>query len=119
VLVVDDSEIFLRVADSVVSATTSLRLVGTAASGEEAVELLPDLQPDLVLLDIHMPGLDGFETARIMARESPRTVVVLVSAEPDGLETQAESAGAVALLDKVGLLPSALDDLWSKHRPRR
>lgn len=93
-------------------------MIATATAGEEAIELLPEVQPDLVLLDIHMPGLDGFETARIMARESPHTVVVLVSAEPEGLEAEAESAGAVALLDKVGLLPSALDDLWLKHRPR-
>jgi CheY-like chemotaxis protein len=117
VLAVDDSEIFLRVADSVLSSTTGLRLVGTASSGEEAIELLPELEPDLVLLDIHMPGLDGFATARIIARESPQTVVVLVSAEPAGLEADAESAGAVALLGKMGLLPSALDDLWLKHRP--
>ena len=114
----DDSEIFLRVAGSVVSATTGLRMVATATSGEEAIELLADLQPDLVLLDLHMPGLGGFETARIMAGESPQTVIVLVSAEPEGLEAEAEAAGAVALLDKVGLLPSALEDLWLKHRPR-
>lgn len=117
VLAVDDSEIFLRVADSVVSSTTGLRLVGTAASGEEAIGLLAELKPDFVLLDIHMPGLDGFETARIIARESPQTLVVLVSAEPEGLEAEAESAGAVALLDKVGLGPGTLDDLWLKHRP--
>ena len=117
VLAVDDSEIFLRVANSVVSATTGLRLVGTAASGEEAIRLLPERKPDLVLLDIHMPGLDGFETARIIARESPQTLVVLVSAEPEGLEAEAESAGAVALLDKLGLGPETLDDLWLKHRP--
>lgn len=117
-LAVDDSETFLRVADSVVSATTGLRLIGTAVSGEEAIELLPELTPDLVLLDIHMPGLDGFETARIIARESPQTVVVLVSADPEGLEADAASSGAVALVDKVGLLPATLDDLWLKHRPR-
>jgi two-component system, chemotaxis family, protein-glutamate methylesterase/glutaminase len=117
VLAVDDSEIFLRVANSVVSSTTGLRLVGTATSGEEAIRLLPELKPDLVLLDIHMPGLDGFETARIIARESPETVIVLVSAEPAGLEADSEAAGAVALLDKVGLGPGLLDELWLKHRP--
>jgi two-component system, NarL family, invasion response regulator UvrY len=115
VLAVDDSAVFLRVADSVVSATTGLRLVGTAASGEEAIGLLPDLQPDLVLLDVHMPGIDGLETARIIRRESPQTVVVLVSAEPSGLEAAADSAGAVAILDKVDLGPELIDELWLRH----
>jgi len=118
VLAVDDSEIFLRVADSVVSATTALRLVGTATSGEEALRLLPDLQPDLVMLDIHMPGIDGFETARQIRGESPQTVVVLVSAEPSGLEAAADSAGAVALVDKVDLGPELIDELWLEHGSR-
>jgi CheY-like chemotaxis protein len=115
VLAVDDSEIFLGVADSVVSATSGLRLVGTAASGEEALRLIPGLQPDLVMLDVHMPGIDGIETARIIRGESPETVVVLVSAEPEGLAAGAESAGAVAVLGKVDLAPYMLDELWLKH----
>jgi two-component system, NarL family, invasion response regulator UvrY len=118
VLAVDDSEIFLQVADSVVSGTTGLRLVGTAASGEEAIKLLRHLQPDLVLLDVHMPGIGGMETARIIGRASPQTVVVLVSAEPDGLAAAAESVGAVAILSKVDLSPDMLDQLWLKHGSR-
>jgi two-component system, NarL family, invasion response regulator UvrY len=118
VLAVDDSEIFLQVADSVVSGTTGLRLVGTATSGEEAIELLPQLQPDLVLLDVHMPGISGIEAARIIGRDSPQTVVVLVSAEPEGFAASAESAGAVAILGKVDLSPDMLDELWLKHGSR-
>jgi two-component system, NarL family, invasion response regulator UvrY len=115
VLAIDDSEIFLRVADSVVSGTSGLQLVGTAASGEEALRLLPDLEPDLVLLDVHMPGIDGLETADRIRRESPQTVVVLVSAEPDGLAAAAESVGAVGVVDKMDLAPDTLDELWLKH----
>jgi CheY-like chemotaxis protein len=115
VLAVDDSETFLQVADSVVSGTTGLRLVGTAASGEEALKLLPHLQPDLVLLDVHMPGIGGIETASIIGRDSPQTVVVLVSAEPGGLAAAAKSVGAVAILSKVDLSPDMLDQLWLKH----
>jgi CheY-like chemotaxis protein len=118
VLAVDDSEIFLGVADSVVSSSAELRLVGTAASGEEAIGLLPDLHPDLVLLDVHMPGIDGFETARIIRQERPQTVVVMVSAEPYGLEADAASAGAVAIVGKVDLSPDMLDELWLEHGPR-
>lgn len=118
VLAVDDSKTFLRVADSVVSATTGLRLVGTAASGEEAIRLVPDLQPDLVLLDVHMPGIDGLETARIIREMRPQTVIVHVSADPEGHEAAAESVGAAAILDKVDLSPAALDELWLEHGSR-
>jgi len=118
VLVVDDSEAFLRTAAAVVSEAKELRLVGEAASGHEAIRLLSELRPDLVLLDRHMHGLDGVETAGIIAREEPMTVVVLVSAEPAGLEAAARSAGAAAFLDKRDLGPRTLDGLWLKHRPR-
>jgi chemotaxis response regulator CheB len=116
-LVVDDSEAFLRSAVRVVTEAKALRLAGVARSGEEAIRLLPELEPDLVLLDVHMPGLDGVQTAGTILRREPRTVVFLVSAEPAGLETAAHSAGAAALLDKRDVHPRTLDDLWLTHRP--
>lgn len=119
VLVVDDSRVFRQVAHSVVSATARLRPFGEAGSGEEAIALLPDLKPDLVLLDVHMPGLDGVETALVIHREHPGTVVVLMSADRAGLEEAGRSAHAVAALDKTALLPQALDEIWLKHRPDR
>ena len=71
VLVVDDSEIFQRVGASLVSEAQGLHLVGVAASGEEAIRLLPELKPDLVLLDIHMPGIGGLEAARVIQTREP------------------------------------------------
>jgi CheY-like chemotaxis protein len=64
-----------------------------------------------------MPGLDGIETARIIHRDEPRTVVVIVSGEPSGASEAARAAGAVALLDKRDLLPGTLDALWLEHAP--
>ena len=52
VLVADDSDVFLGVAASVISATSTLRLLGAVGSGEEAIQVLPQLQPDLVLVDL-------------------------------------------------------------------
>ena len=117
VLVVDDSEVFLRAAASIISATDSLRLVGPARSGEEAVRLLPQLDPDLVLLDVNLPGIDGIETARRIREQSPRTVVILISAEPEGFEASGLAAGAVTLLDKRDFNAQALEALWLEHRP--
>jgi len=119
VLVVDDSEVFRRVAHAVLSATARLRPFGEAGSGEEAIRLLPDLQPDLVLLDVHMPGMDGVATASVIRRESPRAVIVLVSADPDGLDEARLSTDAVAILGKADLRPQTLDDLWLEHGPSR
>jgi two-component system invasion response regulator UvrY len=103
--VVDDSEIFERVGASLVSEAQGLHLVGVAASGEEAIRLLPELEPDLVLLDIHMPGIGGLEAAREIQRESPKTVVVLVTADPGSVAIDPRSVGAADLLSKVELSP--------------
>jgi two-component system, NarL family, invasion response regulator UvrY len=118
VLVVDDSEIFQQVGAALVSEAQGLRLVGVAASGEEAIRLLPELKPDLVLLDVHMPGLGGLETARVIRRESPKTVVVLVSADPASVAGDTPSTGAAAFLSKTDMSPQILDELWAKHLPR-
>src|SRR6478752_7296458 len=117
VLVADDSHVFLGVAASVISATSTLRLVGAVGSGQEAIELVPALRPDLVLLDFRMPGMDGIQTTRIIRRDEPRTVVIVISAEPDGLSDVARAAGAVATLHKRDFFPSTLDALWLEHMP--
>jgi len=117
VLAVDDSDVFLRVAASVISDTSGLRLVGAAGSGEEAVRLLPELQPDLVLVDLNMPGMDGIETTRIIHRDEPRTIVIVVSADLAGLSDVARAAGAAATLEKRDFAPHTLDALWLEHMP--
>jgi CheY-like chemotaxis protein len=118
VLVVDDSETFQRVAASVVAETQGLRLIGVAASGEEAIRLLPELKPGLVLLDVHMPGISGIETAPLIRRESPSTLIVLVSADPESVAADLESIGVAAFLSKVELSPQKLEELWLTHVPR-
>ncbi len=115
---VDDSEIFQRVGASLVSEAQGLHLVGVAPSGEEAIRLLPELKPDLVLLDIHMPGIGGLEAARVIRRESPKTVVVLVSADPGSVAIDPRSIGAAHLLCKVELSPGNLEELCLEHLPR-
>ena len=117
-LVVDDSEIFRRVGASLVSDAQGLHLVGVAASGEEAIRLLPELKPDLVLLDVQMPGIGGLEAARVIRRESPETVVVLVSADPGSVAIDPGSIGAADLLSKIELSPCKLEELCLEHLPR-
>ena len=62
-----------------------------------------------------MPGIDGLETARIIRELRPQTVIVHVSADPEGVAAAADAVGAVAILDKVDLSPASLDELWLEH----
>jgi len=116
VLLVDDSADFRRTAASVVSVAGWVRLVGSVSSGEAAIRLLPHLKPDLVVLDVQMPGLNGVDAARIIHQYDPATVVVLMSADASVSTDLARAAGAAAVLRKADLLPGTLDALWLTHR---
>jgi CheY-like chemotaxis protein len=118
VLLVDDSEAMRTAAAGVVSTAQELRLVGTAASGEEAIQRVSELKPDFVLLDVRMPGMDGIDAAQIIREENPEVVVVLYSADPPALDRATRSVEAAAFIDKGDLRPHTLDTLWLVHRPR-
>ena len=81
VLTVDDQAIFRGVARAVIDATPSFEAVGEAESGVEALAAVERLAPDVVVLDVRMPGLDGVEVARRLGASHPGTLVVLVSVE--------------------------------------
>jgi DNA-binding NarL/FixJ family response regulator len=110
VLVVDDSLPFLAAATEVIVAADGFDLAGVAQSGEEGVELARISRPDLALVDLNMPGLDGNETAARMATESPETVVVVMTATPD-LNGRSER-----LFDKRRLSSTALAEIWARAR---
>lgn len=118
VLIVDDSAPFRRAAGAVVTATPGFVVVGEAASGEEALHAMEDLDPCLVLLDVTMGGIDGIETARRITAQYPRPTVVLISVnDPASLSSKVRTCGAVALVDKRDFRPALLADLWATHRP--
>ena len=101
VLVVDDQADFRRAALDVVGATAGFEALGEAASGEEALVLAADLSPELILLDVRMPVMDGIETARRLSAEHPGAVIVLISIDdPSELPDEAGSCGATALIRK-------------------
>jgi DNA-binding NarL/FixJ family response regulator len=118
VLIVDDQECFRRAAQSIVSATTGFEAVGDSASAEEALEAAVQLRPDLVLVDVRMPGLDGFETSRRIRAVLPDTVVVLISADPEPEPDQVQASGAAAFVRKEALNRSMLQTLWQQHGAR-
>jgi two-component system, NarL family, invasion response regulator UvrY len=117
VLTVDDQRIFLRTARSLIEATPGFEQVGEAASGEEALELAAHLRPDLVLVDVRMPGMDGVETARRLTEADPATTVVLISLdEVPQLSTAVDRAGAAGYIRKQDLSTRSLAELWDRYR---
>lgn len=118
VLVVDDSVPCRRAAADVVRLADGFELTGAARSGAEAVAMAASLQPDLVLLDVRMAGINGFEASRQIVQRRPETVVVLVSAwAEEALGSGARGCGAVATLHKRDLKPTVLGQLWARHGP--
>jgi len=116
VLAVDDDAGFLALLCDVVDASTELELVGEADCGERAVLAAEELRPDVVLMDVRMPRLDGIAAATRIKASLPSTLVVLVSvAHPDDLRHEAGGCGASAILSKGALRPSLLEDLWRRH----
>jgi DNA-binding NarL/FixJ family response regulator len=116
VLVVDDQPRFLKVAGTVVERTAGFRLAGEAVDGLAAIEQVRALDPDLVLMDIHMPVLDGIEASRRIADEMPRTIVVLLSSyDKADLPAGVAGSGAADYLHKEELAPASLRTLWELH----
>lgn len=118
VLIVDDQAPFRRAARAVVTLTPGFDVVGEAETGEDAVAFVDREQPDLVLMDINMPGIDGCEASRQITRAHPGTVVLLVSTyDADDLPTDATSCGAAEYVHKEDLGPDVLEAAWSRYAP--
>jgi DNA-binding NarL/FixJ family response regulator len=120
VLVVDDSAESRSAIADVVAHTSGFECIGAVGSGLEALDALPRLEPELVLLDVRMDGLNGVETCRLIREGGARAVVVLVSALcPSQLPDGAASCGAAAILHKSELSPRMLTSLWRRLQPGR
>lgn len=115
VIAVDDQPCFRRVLREVVCAASQLAVVGEADSGEAAVELVRDLAPDMVLMDVRMPGIGGIEASRRIKALRPSTIVVLVSTtHPDALRSAGEPFGD-EFVWKNELRPKLLEEIWRRH----
>src|SRR5690554_8095477 len=108
ILIAEDSSLFITVLSELIESEPDMELVGLATNGAKAVELCEQLKPDLVLMDIHMPVMDGLTaTGRIMA--TCPTPILVVTADPHrggvDLSFKALSAGALDLVPKPGEVP--------------
>jgi len=108
VLLVDDHELFAESARTTLGADERVDIVGTARDGREAVELAERLAPDLVLMDIGLPGVDGIEATRAIHACCPSARIVMLTGRTGRADEEgAERAGAIGYLHK--------DELGSPH----
>ena len=115
VLVVDDQAPFRSAARAVIGMAKGFNLIGEAESGEQAVELVEELTPGLVLMDINMGAMNGIEAARRITGSHPDVMVLLLSTySVDDLPPGARSSGAAAYIHKEELTPRVLRHLWDE-----
>jgi DNA-binding NarL/FixJ family response regulator len=114
VLVVDDQAPFRRAMRSVVEETDGFEVVGEVDSGEASLEAAASLAPDLVLMDVHLPGIDGLEaTRRLAALPVPPVVLLLSTYDDDAGEGFVAESGAAGYVTKSAFGPDRLESAWS------
>lgn len=115
VLIVDDQDSFRSAARLVVELAEGFELAGEADSGERGVELAKSLLPDLILMDMNLPGIDGPEATRRIIDADPSVKVVGLSTYEE-YEKRALEAGASAFLSKSEFDPVSLGEVWASVR---
>jgi DNA-binding NarL/FixJ family response regulator len=115
VLIVDDQEPFRMAARLVVEATDGFEVAGEAETGEDSVAMARELRPDLVLMDVNLPGINGLDATRQILGEREDSVVVLLLStyEEDEYAPRAEECGAAAYIPKAAFGPDRLEAAWA------
>lgn len=105
-LIVDDSDLVRRSLRMVLQANPDWEICGEAADGVSAVEMFKELRPNIVILDFQMPGINGIETARRMAKIAPAIPVVLFTQHASAdLERHALEVGIRSVVSKTNAFP--------------
>jgi DNA-binding NarL/FixJ family response regulator len=116
VLIVDDQQPFRDAAKIVFDLLDRFDVVGEATSAEDALTLVDSLRPDLVVMDINLPGMSGVDATREVAARHDGTVVILVSTyEANALPRGASSSGALAYVHKEHLDADLIEQLWDER----
>jgi two-component system, NarL family, nitrate/nitrite response regulator NarL len=104
-LIVDDNDLFVSALEGFLETEASLEVIGRAANGAVAVELAADLQPDVVLMDLSMPNVDGFEATALVREQAPEAAIVVLTGSDDPADQErARAAGAAGYVTKDRIL---------------
>ncbi|MBB4125222.1 DNA-binding NarL/FixJ family response regulator [Xanthomonas translucens] len=120
ILVVDDHPLLREGMSAVLAAQPDLQVVGEAADGLQALQAYRTLRPDLVLLDLQLPGLGGIEVIVALRKEFPQARIVVVTASRGDVQAvRALEAGASGYLLKSGLRRELVETVRAVHQGRR
>ena len=116
VLLADDDELFLESLQALIDRQPELRVVATASNGLEAIELADRVVPDAVVVDLHMPLLDGVSTLTRLRHDHPSLCLIVLTGDSDpALHRAAQDAGADAVLEKHEMARALVDRLAAGH----
>jgi DNA-binding NarL/FixJ family response regulator len=110
VLIADDHELFVEALDAILAADDRIAVVGHAKDGNEAVECARKLHPDVILMDISMPGMDGIEATLKIREERAAACVLMLTGSDSSLDVdRARRAGAAAYVTKDRIAVDLVD----------
>jgi DNA-binding NarL/FixJ family response regulator len=110
VLIADDHRLFVEALEAILSGDERVSVVGHALDGEEAVRLAAELDPDVVLMDISMPGMDGFEAAEAIRAEDGRACILMLTGSNSRTDVdRARRAGASGYVTKDRIAAELID----------
>ncbi len=117
VLIADDHSLFAEALEAILAPEKRIKVVGRAANGEQAVELALALKPDVVLMDISMPVLDGIEAARRIREQHPRaSVLMLTGSDARQDVARARKVGAAGYVTKDQIAAELVDQILGLAR---
>ena len=119
-MLVDDQEMFVDAVRALLAGDDRIEVVAATNNGVDAIELAETLSPDVALVDLALPQMDGYETTRRLLETRPALRVIVVSGmSGEGVADRAASAGASGFLFKGGLYGEIADAILASDEPRQ
>ena len=119
-LLVDDSTLFLSCLRQLLASQALVRVVGTAANGSEALQKAELLAPDLVLMDLHMPCMDGLQTTVLLRRRQPHTrIIIMTLDDEDPIKAAAYAHGAHGFVGKRRIIDDLMAEIQRVFRVKQ
>ena len=110
VLIADDHRLFAQALEAILEADERIEVAGHARDGREAVELAASLEPDVILMDIAMPTMDGFQATRLIRKDDPTARILMLTGSNSRSDVdRARKAGAVGYVTKDRIAAELID----------